>query len=94
MFSEQVAALPDSGLLAMKETVETYFKTIESSKELHSVAKKLVAEAVSEVTGDGTRVQNELDSASSKINIRGLGFFVGTLVLAIALTTAFAKGCG
>lgn len=48
----------------------------------------LVAEAVSEVTGDGTRVQNELDSASSKMNRSGLGFFVGTLVFAIALTTA------
>lgn len=50
MFPEKVAALPDSGLLAMKETVETSFKTIGSSTELHSVAKKLVAEAVSEVS--------------------------------------------
>lgn len=41
-----------------------------------------------------TRVQNELDSASSKMNRRGLGFLVGTIVLAIALTTAVAKGCG
>lgn len=54
MFPEKVAGLQDSFLLAMKETVETSFQTIGSSTELHSVAKKLVAEAVSEVTGDGT----------------------------------------
>lgn len=35
----------------MKEAVETSFQTIGSSSDLHSVAKKLVAEAVSEVRG-------------------------------------------
>lgn len=51
MFTEKVAGLQDSFLLAMKETVETSFQTIGSSMELHSVAKKLVT---AEVTGDGT----------------------------------------
>lgn len=77
----------------MNETFKTSLQTIGSYTELHSVAKKLVAEEVAEVTGDRTRVQNDLDFYSSKMN--RLGFLVGKTLwlLAIALITVVAKGC-